>query len=158
MKILKNFATATVLLGLALGIVWLLNPPESQHRQPQTRDTADTATPNAPLQTQEELLALIQESPENLVALERAQEARDTETAPTPLPQHLRESPLLFSEKAVPVKPATEPKPSKVTDLYFWDDFASLRTETVRNPDSPENRATVETIMQKRAQRLAEEN
>jgi hypothetical protein len=43
-------------------------------------------------------------------------------------------------------------------DAYFQKDFESLRTDAVRNPDSEQNRATVNTLMLKRQQRLAKED
>jgi len=42
-------------------------------------------------------------------------------------------------------------------DQYFQKDFESLRTDAVRNPDSAQNRATVNRIMQIRQQRLQQE-
>lgn len=63
--------------------------------------------------------------------------------------------PALLSE----IEPA-EPFRKSVTAEWnpsFQKDFESLRTEAVRNPDSEQNRATVNALMQKRQQRLAGE-
>jgi hypothetical protein len=56
-------------------------------------------------------------------------------------------------------EPSTRPRTPVSTDWHpaFQKDFESLRTEAIRNPDSPENRATVNTLMEKRQQRLARE-
>lgn len=40
------------------------------------------------------------------------------------------------------------------TSASYFDDFASLRTDTVCNPDSQKNQATVNSIMEKRQRRV----
>jgi len=59
----------------------------------------------------------------------------------------------------LPVQPPEEGlRDTETNPPYFHNDFASLRTDAVRNPDSPENRATVNALMLKRQQRLAKES
>lgn len=63
--------------------------------------------------------------------------------------------PVLLSE----VKFSEQPETTVTADWNpaFQKDFESLRTDAIRNPDSEQNRTTVNTLMQKRQQRLARE-
>lgn len=66
------------------------------------------------------------------------------------------ERPVLLSE-IEPVKPPVATNSATGgQDAYFQKDFESLRTDAIRNPDSPENRATVTALMLKRQQRLGQ--
>lgn len=66
------------------------------------------------------------------------------------------ERPVLLSE-IEPVQPAVSTNSATGgQDAYFQKDFESLRTDAIRNPDSPENRATVTALMLKRQQRLGQ--
>lgn len=158
MKILKNFSIAIILLGLAFGIVWLLSPNKpftADDRAPVIIDAQDTPI-KAP-ETREGLIDRIQKDPEEWVATEELRRASQVApaVASSPPSPHIRRNPSLFSEKVLPDDP--RPQPTDVSDLYFWEDFASLRTDAVRNPDSGQNRATIEAILQKRSERLAED-
>lgn len=88
-----------------------------------------------------------------------APEELDTAESPTLTlrsePFSVKEKPTgRLSEISTPVSLA-EAKPADTTPMYFVDDFSSLRTDAVKNPDSAQNRATVTTLMQKRQTRLA---
>ena len=90
-----------------------------------------------------------------------APEELDTAENPTRTPRpellSVKEKPTgRLSEISTPVSMA-EAKPADTTPMYFVDDFSSLRTDAVRNPDSEQNRTTINTLMKKRQQRLAQE-
>ena len=155
MKILKNFSIAIILLGLAFGIVWVLSPTKPFS----VEKTASIKEERVPSNKKEALIDLIQKDPDELVATEEAQRAAEVPPAVTTSPPspHIRLNPSLFSEKDLSGGPRQSGEPTQVGDLYFWEDFASLRTDAVRNPDSEQNRATIEAIFQKRSQRLAED-
>ncbi len=44
---------------------------------------------------------------------------------------------------------------SEGKEPYFWNDFASMRQSAVRDPNSPQNRATIKAIRNKRKMRLS---
>lgn len=94
------------------------------------------------------LVAHVFNAPETL---DTATVVPDTRTAEPPSETH----PALLSEVQSSAQPATP-----VTADWnpaFQKDFESLRTDAIRNPDSEQNRTTVNTLMQKRQQRLARE-
>lgn len=113
-----------------------------------------------------QLVARVFNAPEELDAATAVPAARPAEkTAVTEKPNaatvastaspQAEKAPALLSE----VEPSTQSKTPVSADWKpaFQKDFESLRTEAVRNPDSAQNRATVNTLMQKRQQRLARE-
>ncbi len=53
-------------------------------------------------------------------------------------------------------KPTLRPQeePVSAENLYFHEDYSSMRKDAVRDPDSPENRAGVVALMKARQQRL----
>lgn len=51
-----------------------------------------------------------------------------------------------------------EREPVEAKDLYFWDDFSSLRTKAIRDANSPEHKAGVVALMKVRQRRLEQNN
>lgn len=64
--------------------------------------------------------------------------------------------PQLLSEVKKPMRVNVVREPVAAESLYFWKDYASLRTEAVRDPDSEENRAGVVSLLQARQRRAGE--
>lgn len=54
-----------------------------------------------------------------------------------------------------PVKHAPR-EPVKADELYFWEDYSSMRKDAICNPDSAENRAGVVALMKARQRRLGQ--
>jgi len=71
-------------------------------------------------------------------------------TLPTGKERHL----LSDVEKPPTLRPLEEPVAAD--SLHFREDYASLRTDAVRNPNSPENRAGVVSLMEARQRRLGQ--
>ena len=69
---------------------------------------------------------------------------------PTGKDRHL----LSDIEKLSAPQPLKEPVAAE--SLHFWSEYASLRTDAIRNPNSPENRAGVVSLMQARQRRLGQ--
>jgi hypothetical protein len=66
--------------------------------------------------------------------------------------------PLQLSEveKTEPVKAVQ--KPVSAESLYFWKDYASLRKDEIRDPNSEANRQGVVSLLQARQRRAKQEN
>jgi len=62
----------------------------------------------------------------------------------------------LLSDIEKPPAPQPLKEPVAAESLYFWKDYASLRTDAIRNPDSAENRAGVAALMKTRQRRLGQ--
>lgn len=94
------------------------------------------------------LVAHVFNAPETL---DTATVVPDTRAAEPPAVTHpaLLSEVASFAQAATPVTADWNPA--------FQKDFESLRTDAIRNPDSEQNRTTVNTLMQKRQQRLARE-
>ena len=71
-------------------------------------------------------------------------------SVPTERPQQLSEV-----EKPQVLKQVKEPVAAE--DLYFWEDFQSLRKDEIKNPDSKENREGVVALMKARQRRVEQE-
>ena len=161
--VLKMLGYLVVFVGLALGVALLLTPrkaPPQESSEVSVHEQADASLREGPA-TKEALVDWIQKAPEELIAMEERKDVLEPVTeagVPSASPPHVRRNPKLFSENPLSSEQAMTPEPISVTDLYFWEDFASLRTEAMLDPDSPKNRATVESIMQKRKERLEHQN
>jgi len=62
----------------------------------------------------------------------------------------------LLSDVEKPPAPQPLKEPVPVESLHFHADYASLRTDAIRNPNSPENRAGVVSLMEARQRRLGQ--
>ncbi len=62
----------------------------------------------------------------------------------------------LLSDIEKPEAPRPLEEPVAADSLHFREDYASLRTDAVRNPNSPENRAGVVSLMEARQRRLGQ--
>ena len=71
-------------------------------------------------------------------------------TLPTGKERHL------LSDVEKPPAPRPLAEPVAADSLHFRKEYASLRTDAVRNPNSPENRAGVVSLMQARQRRLGQ--
>ena len=71
-------------------------------------------------------------------------------TLPTGKERHL------LSDVEKPPAPQPLKEPVSVESLHFHADYASLRTDAIRNPNSPENRAGVVSLMEARQRRLGQ--
>ena len=74
----------------------------------------------------------------------------------TPAASSIESVPQPQLPASVETLPVPEPlnEPVNAESLYFWKDYASLRKDAVRNPDSEENGAIIVSIMQARQRRL----
>lgn len=72
-------------------------------------------------------------------------------TLPTGKERHL------LSDVEKPSAPQPLAEPVAADSLHFRQDYASLRTDAVRNPDSPENREGVVSLMEARQRRLGQQ-
>jgi hypothetical protein len=73
-------------------------------------------------------------------------------TVPTNRPALLSE--VTAKDTATEEHPlAIQKTPVAAEDLYFWEDYASLRKEEIRNPESDENRAGVIALLKARQHR-----
>ena len=73
-------------------------------------------------------------------------------TLPTGKERHL------LSDVVKPEAPQPLEEPVAADSLHFRKEYASLRTDAVRNPNSPENRAGVVSLMKARQRRLGQAN
>jgi len=107
-------------------------------------------TPSPQITTEaESLIDSVLESPEVLDGL-AADESAVESVAVAPRPELLSEV-----ERTVSVS-VEEREPVAAQSLYFWSDYASLRKDEIRNPDSKENRAGVVSLMEMRQRRLGQ--
>lgn len=132
---------------IAGGIGWLASARHA--KETMIKQDAVAERPAA----ERDVLDAALESPE---AMDRA--ATDAEPAVPVCPLPTGSGRHLLSDIEKPPTPQPLKEPVKIENLYFHADFASLRTEAVRNPDSPENRAGVVSLMKARQRRLGMAN
>jgi len=114
---------------------------------------------------EQEFLDSVLESPEVLDGAAGQASGRRHEASE---PEGQAESPLyevtlptgrerhLLSDVVKPEAPRPLKEPVSADSLHFREDYASLRTDAVRNPNSPENRAGVVSLMEARQRRLGQ--
>ncbi len=141
MKTNTRIGVSLVAVGIVAGIGWMgwnfsfrSSPsPSAQSPKPKVQSLFDS----------------VLESPEVLDGL--AVDGVPVESvAVAPRPELLSEV-----ERTVSV-PTKEREPVAAQSLYFWSDYASLRKDAIRNPDSAENRAGVVSLMKARQGRLGQ--
>ena len=106
------------------------------------------SSPQNPRPEDQSLLDSVLESPERLDGL-AVDESPVEPLAVAPRPQ-------LLSEVERPEVARAEREPVAAESLYFWKDYASLRKDAIRDPDSEENRAGVVSLMKARQGRLGQ--
>jgi hypothetical protein len=83
-------------------------------------------------------------------------EELDGEVYPgSPPPQNASTSPVVAKPSGnAPGERGEDPVPTEGKKPYYWADFASLRKEGIRNPDSGQNRAIYRELDQMHRKRL----
>lgn len=131
-----------LLAGVLALVLWPQNAPEPIAEKSEPTSSADRALREA-------------------VMTDPASFDAHTPPEPLPVPEEpsspaSRERVLLSTIQPSP-PPQALPEPVPVESLYFWEDFASLRTEAIHDPDSSQNRAGVVALMNARKARLQKE-
>ena len=109
------------------------------------------------LAAEQEFLDAVLESPERMdgaVAASAEPGGEVTEMLVCTLPTGKERRLLSDIEKPPAPRPLKEPVSAE--SLYFWNDYASLRKDAIRNPDSEENREGVVSLMKTRQRRLGQ--
>lgn len=139
---------------IAVGIGWFV----ADRKTVEPRNAASAVATQRPA-AEQALVDAVLESPERLDApvVESAKPVREEPVPlicmlPTGKERHL------LSDIEKPPSPQRLKEPVAAESLYFWKDYASLRKDAIRNPDSPENRAGVVSLMQARQRRLGQTN
>ena len=149
-----------VAMGVVAGIGWIVLNRETGNEKLLRRSTVPCSALCGSERSEGEqaFLDSVLESPERLdgavaesaVPVGQAGSPRYEVTLPTGKERHL----LSDVEKPPAPQPLKEPVP--VESLHFHADYASLRTDAIRNPNSPENRAGVVSLMEARQRRLGQ--
>lgn len=137
MKTSVKIGVSLVAVGMVVGIGWWTS----------FRSSPSPEIPNPMTQS---LLDSVLESPEVLDGLVM-DESPVEPVAVAPRPE-------LLSEVERPAVARVEREPVAAESLYFWSDYASLRKDEIRNPDSEENRKGVVSLMEMRQRRLGQTN
>ena len=150
---------------VAAGIGWIVLNREAGIGKPLPRSSVPCAKSCGSERSEEEqaFLDAVLESPETLdgtvaelaVPTGQAGSLRHEASEPVCTLPVGRERHLL-SDVEKPPAPQPLKEPVAAESLYFHADYASLRKDAIRNPNSPENRAGVVSLMQARQRRLGQ--
>jgi hypothetical protein len=107
---------------------------------------------------EQDFLDAVLESPERMdakILTPNEQQESQHKTVACSLPTGKKRH--LLSDVKRSSSPLPKREPVAAESLYFWKDYASLRTDAIRNPDSAENRAGVVSLMKMRQRRLGQQ-
>ena len=143
------------------GIGWIVLNREAGNEKPLLRSSVPCSVLCGSERSEEEqaFLDAVLESPElldgkDLAAKERKGRKKEEPVCTLPVGRERH----LLSDIEKPPAPQPLKEPVAAESLYFHADYASLRKDEIRNPNSPENRAGVVSLMQARQRRLGQGN
>lgn len=156
MKIGKIILFVVLLTGLLL---WVLLKQEALKKDAENTEPQQTPAQKAAASADKALLDTVLNSPESL-----GEAAEIPGVAPgrtVSIPAALAAVTLPSSQRLSSVEKPPLPQPLKepvaAETLYFHKDYASLRKDEIRNPDSAENRAGVVSLLQARQRRTEQQ-
>ena len=115
-----------------------------------TRTVAEQRLEEKVLNNPERYLATKEDTEEFLLT------AKNTENIETKVFVSQEVPRQLLSEVKRETPEKKEREPVHIDSLYYRKSYASLRKDEIRNPDSPENRAGVVSLMEARQRRLGQ--
>ena len=150
--IFSGLAVAVVIVATALVVMQRADREQETGSKDQMSEVRNRKT-EAIRQNSEAFKQKVLASPEEFqMTTVIKREAPVPLTVPTERPTQLSEVTRLETESR---SPEAEKKPVAVSDLYFHEDYQSMRKEEISNPDSEENRAGVVALLQARQRRAS---
>jgi hypothetical protein len=147
-----------ILLFVVLAVMLVLGARMMQEHRRTPEDAPGIKLQQTPAQeaaasADRQLLETALKSPESLHEAVKPSVSNRTESIPAALSAVTAQRSQLLSAVEKPPLPQPLKEPVAAEKLYFWKQYASLRKDEIRNPDSAENRAGVVSLMQIRQRR-----